>query len=240
MSQPNATPPSAPPRIGVRAVVRLLAAIAILPLILFLCAGRWDWWQGWVYVGLGLFFTFASRLILLRLNPSLITERAHSLDAKDTKPWDRVLVPIITMFGPLVVWIVAGLDRRWSWSAPLSPALLVAAIVVLVLSYALATWAMLVNTFFSGTVRIQKERGHTVISSGPYRYVRHPGYVGGLLANLAVPFVLGSLWALIPSLALVALTILRTALEDRTLQEELPGYKDYAQRTRYRLLPGVW
>jgi protein-S-isoprenylcysteine O-methyltransferase Ste14 len=237
---PSASGAAMRPRIGLRAAVRLLMAIAILPLVLFVCAGRWDWWQGWVYVGLGLLFTAISRLLVALLNPSLIAERAHALEARDTKPWDKVLVPVVTLFGPLVVWVVAGLDARWGWSRPVSPVVLGVALGVLALAYGLSTWAMVVNRFFSATVRIQTDRGHSVITAGPYRYVRHPGYAGGIAANLAVPFVLGSLWALLPSLVIVGLTALRTALEDLTLQAELTGYKEYAEHTKYRLLPGVW
>jgi len=101
-------------------------------------------------------------------------------------------------------------------------------------------WAMAANKFFSATVRIQEERGHTVATGGPYRYVRHPGYVGWLMLTLATPVVLGSRWALVPAGITVILTILRTALEDRTLHSELEGYREYAERVRYRLLPGIW
>jgi protein-S-isoprenylcysteine O-methyltransferase Ste14 len=105
---------------------------------------------------------------------------------------------------------------------------------------ALAQWAVLANPYFSAVVRIQEDRGHTVVSSGPYRFVRHPGYAGGLLFNLGLPLVLGSWWAGIPAFALAALTVLRTAWEDRTLRRKLPGYADYASRTRHWFIPGLW
>jgi protein-S-isoprenylcysteine O-methyltransferase Ste14 len=146
----------------------------------------------------------------------------------------------VALYGPLLIWIVAGLDERYGWSPQISLWLQVVAIIVAVLGSALATWAMLSNTFFSGTVRIQKERGHTVASGGPYRYVRHPGYVAGILFDVATPLILGSLWALVPAGLTVCAFVVRTALEDRTLQEELAGYREYAQQVRYRLLPGVW
>jgi protein-S-isoprenylcysteine O-methyltransferase Ste14 len=110
----------------------------------------------------------------------------------------------------------------------------------MVLGYALFLWAMASNAFFAEGVRIQQERGHTVAAGGPYRYVRHPGYVGAILSQAATPFLLGSAWALIPSVASAALYVVRTYLEDQALRQELPGYEAYAQRTRYRLLPGVW
>jgi protein-S-isoprenylcysteine O-methyltransferase Ste14 len=112
--------------------------------------------------------------------------------------------------------------------------------VVMALGYALFLWAMASNAFFAEGVRIQRERGHTVTAGGPYRYVRHPGYVGAILSQAATPFLLGSAWALIPTAASAALYVARTYLEDKTLREELPGYKEYAQQIRYRLLPGVW
>jgi protein-S-isoprenylcysteine O-methyltransferase Ste14 len=108
------------------------------------------------------------------------------------------------------------------------------------LGYVLSSWALLENRFFSGVVRIQKDRGHQVVSTGPYGFVRHPGYAGALLAYLVTPVLLDSTWAFIPAVLMAGVVILRTALEDRTLQEELPGYKDYARKTRYRLLPGIW
>ena len=114
------------------------------------------------------------------------------------------------------------------------------ALVVLALATILGDWAFIENQFFSGTVRIQTERGHHVIDTGPYRYVRHPGYVSAIWTFLAIPPFFGSLWGLIPAIITFALFILRTALEDKTLQEELPGYKEFTQRTSFRLLPGVW
>jgi protein-S-isoprenylcysteine O-methyltransferase Ste14 len=116
----------------------------------------------------------------------------------------------------------------------------ITAFVITALGYSLGTWATLVNRFFSAVVRIQRDRGHTVVSSGPYRLIRHPGYAGAVVTSLATPLLLGSLWALIPAVLAVCTLIIRTALEDRTLQEELEGYHDYTARVRYRLLPGVW
>jgi protein-S-isoprenylcysteine O-methyltransferase Ste14 len=113
-------------------------------------------------------------------------------------------------------------------------------VIVMIAGYSFSSWALIVNRFFSGTVRIQTERGHHVVTDGPYRIVRHPGYAGGLLGFVMIPFLLDSLWALIPTFLLTVVLVVRTALEDATLQKELPGYAEYAQRTRYRLIPGVW
>ena len=122
----------------------------------------------------------------------------------------------------------------------MSLTLQIVALVVAVLCYALIVWAMAANAFFSKVVRIQDDRGHTVATGGPYRIVRHPGYVGGILFELATPIMLGSWWALIPGGFTALFFVVRTALEDKTLHEELPGYAEYAQQTRYRLLPGIW
>lgn len=122
----------------------------------------------------------------------------------------------------------------------ITPKLIVQLLIVMVLGYAFSTWALIENKFFSGVVRIQKDRGHHVISTGPYRIIRHPGYAGALWIYLATPIFMDSLWAFIPTILLVGVTIIRTSLEDRTLQNELPGYKEFTDQTRYRLFPGIW
>jgi protein-S-isoprenylcysteine O-methyltransferase Ste14 len=212
----------------------------LTPLVLFGAAGRLDWAMGWVYVGMVLFFTLASRLVVLRISPDLLAERARSLEATDAKPWDKAIVPLIAVLGPLAILIVAGLDQRNAWSPPVTQAAQLIALAVIVLGYLFGTWAMAVNRFFSGVVRIQKDRRHVTVTAGPYRFVRHPAYAASIAVNLAVPIMLASMWALVPGVLTSLLVIVRTALEDNTLQAELPGYTEYAQRTRYRLLPGVW
>jgi len=165
-------------------------------------------------------------------------ERAHP--KADAKAWDRVLAHLTGPLGSTAMLIVAGLNVRFGWPPQVPFAWQAAGLVVFVLGMGLMTWAMIVNNFFSLVVRIQKDRGHTVVSGGPYAYVRHPGYVGGILFQLATPVMLGTLWALIPAGLAACCILVRTALEDKTLQAELDGYKDYAARVRYRLLPGVW
>ena len=149
-------------------------------------------------------------------------------------------MPLVALVGPFAGLLVAGLDKRFGWSPEIPLGIQIAALALVILGYLLSIWAMVVNRFFSAVVRIQTERGHTVITTGPYSYVRHPGYDGGIVCNLAGAIALSSLWALIPGALVVLLTVVRTALEDRTLQEELVGYKEYAKRVRYRLLPGIW
>jgi len=132
------------------------------------------------------------------------------------------------------------LDKRYGWTDPLAFNIKIVSLIVIVLGYVLGSWALIENKFFSGIVRIQEDRGHHVVTTGPYRFIRHPGYAGSLLVYLVVPIFLDSLWAYIPTILLIGIVFLRTLLEDRTLQSELPGYKDFTQKTRYRLLPYIW
>ncbi len=231
---PQTSVPS--PRMFIRFAIFSLIVIAVL----FLSAGTLNWLWGWIYVSLMIVATVISRMWMIRANPGLAAERAKSMRAEDAKSWDKLLSPVVAIYGPLLLMVVAGLDYRFGLTEPLSLTARLIALGIIVLAYAFSTWAMIVNQFFSGTVRIQEDRGHHVIDSGPYRIIRHPGYTGGLLSSLATPFLLGTLWALIPVTLTVIVYIIRTALEDRTLQEELPGYREYAQKTRYRLLPGIW
>jgi protein-S-isoprenylcysteine O-methyltransferase Ste14 len=140
----------------------------------------------------------------------------------------------------LARYIIAGLDQRYGWTGGFPIIAQIAALIVCILSYVLFVWATASNAFFSQIVRIQSERGHTVVTSGPYHYIRHPAYIGAILIELAMPILLASWWALIPSLLSSILLIVRTALEDHTLQAELAGYTDYSRQVRHRLLPGIW
>ncbi len=207
---------------------------------LFIASGRLDWVRAWVYIGMHLAGLVVNALVLIPANPELVVDRAQSRGKRDL---DRVLAGVMALFGPVSICIVAGLDERYGWTARttgIPPALLIAALAVMALGSLLTTWAMASNRFFYGTLRIAKDRGHTVVTSGPYRYVRHPGYVGIIVFELAMPLILGSLWAFIPAAITVCLSFVRTALEDRALQNRLDGYRGYAQRVRYRLLPGIW
>jgi len=223
-----------------RLLIGIIIMLVLPAVILFGSSGRLNWGMAWVYIGMTTAFTVGSRIIMLRKNPDLIAERTKFSDKGDTKPWDKTLMPLVAILGPMVLLIVAGLDMRFGWSPKLPLALQVAALVITALGYFLGVWATVVNKFFSAVVRIQRERGHAVVTSGPYQYVRHPGYAGAIVANFAMPLLLDSLWALVPAVLVNCLLIVRTALEDRTLQEELEGYRDYAGRVLYRLLPGVW
>lgn len=203
----------------------------------FSLAGRWDWVEGWVCLGLLTCGQSASGLYLWHRNPELIRRRGSV--GKDTKAWDKACLSLfgLTYMGILVV---GALDERLGWSE--APVWLVPVGAGLyVLDAVVITWAMAVNQYFEKTARIQVGRGHKVVDSGPYKLLRHPGYAATIPGFiLAPPLMLGSLWAFLPAGAAVANLILRTALEDRMLKKELPGYAEYARRVRYRLLPGVW
>lgn len=216
------------------------ALLLLSPALLFVAAGTTDWPMAWIYLLIYLTGSVGSRLIAAVIAPELLRERARSLEAENIEPWDRRLMPIVGILGPLAMIIVAGLDHRNAWSPPLTPAVQVIAVLVVIAGFAFSMWAFLSNRFFSASARIQTERGQTVIDRGPYRLLRHPGYAGGLLWYVGTPLMLGALWALVPALLTGAALILRTALEDAMLHDELPGYAEYARRVRSRLIPGVW
>lgn len=223
-----------------RGLISLLILIALMPCVLFLNAGRLDWWEGWAYTANALIVLVSSRALVLIKSPDMARERSEAGRKEDVKSWDRVLMPLTALVGPFVSWIVAGLDERFGWTPDLPDGIQIAALLVIFLGSNIGTWAMLANRFFSSQVRIQRDRGQTVVSTGPYRFVRHPGYAGGVLSWLAAPIFFSSYWLVIPTVIVIALTVVRTALEDRTLMGELPGYREYAQKVRYRLLPGIW
>jgi len=238
--QPTPIEPSALKSLGWKVVAGFIVVALLPPAIMFLAAGRVDWWEAWVMVGMLAVTTMGSRVILLLKHPDLALERARWTEGQHSKPWDKTLMPVVAIYGPFLMWLVAGMDKRWNGSPPLPLALELAAFVVMVLGYLFSVWALLANKFFSAVVRIQKDRGHTVVTTGPYRFVRHPGYAGGVFGYLVTPIALGKLWVYVPALLTIVAVVIRTALEDKTLRDELAGYEEYAQRTRYRLVPGVW
>jgi protein-S-isoprenylcysteine O-methyltransferase Ste14 len=204
---------------------------------LFWSAGRIDWWPAWAAIAVNLAWITAMDIVILRCNPDLLADRLEA--GKGAKTWDIAITSIIRLT-QLARYIVAGLDQRYGWTGGFPLAAQITALTVCVLGYALFVWAMASNAFFAQAVRIQSERGHAVATGGPYHYVRHPAYFGAILYELAVPILLASWWAFIVSGLSTILLILRTALEDRTLQVELAGYADYARQVRHRLLPGIW
>jgi len=221
-----------------RRLLRALLLFMLLGCLLFLTSGQLDWVMGWIFLlgfVIGLWITSAA---LGSDREELIQER-HNVPS-DAKNWDRVLSNAFSYLTLFITLPIAGLDQRFVWSPELSLSIQILALLLCLVGYALIIWAMTSNRFFSRIVRIQVNRGHSVISSGPYHYVRHPGYVGMFLFALLTPLALGSLWAL-TSGGLAALIILvRTAFEDKALLEELEGYEGYSQQVRFRLIPGVW
>jgi protein-S-isoprenylcysteine O-methyltransferase Ste14 len=224
----------------IRAVFAFLGYLFLNPIILFTSAGTTRWGIAWVYFGISIAGTIASRVLARRKNPDLLEERARYQDSEGVKDWDKVLMPLAALYGPMVTMVVAGLDTRFEWTDVIPVSIQVIAIIIAALGYILGAWAMIENRFFSAVVRIQEDREHTVCDTGPYRYIRHPGYAGGILWFLMTPLILDSLWAYIPIGITITASVLRTAFEDKTLQAELQGYKDYALKTRYRLVPWVW
>ncbi len=220
-----------------RYAVRESLGLVMMGVALFWSAGRMDWWPGWAALAVVLAWTAATAIVILRSCPELLAERLGP--RKGGKTWDVAIMGIMGIL-QLVGCIVAGLDERYGWTGGMALAVQILALLLCGLGYALFVWATASNRFFSQVVRIQAERGHAVATGGPYCYVRHPAYAGSVVFELAVPFLLASWWALIPSIICAALLFLRTALEDRTLQRELSGYADYARRVPFRLIPAVW
>ena len=220
-----------------RYAIRETMGIVIMAVALFWSAGKINWWPAWASIVIMLVWIMATAIVLLRFNPGLLAERLGP--RKGSKPWDTAILSILGL-AQLARYILAGLDQRYSWTSGFPIIAQIAALIVCALGYALVVWATASNAFFSQVVRIQPERGHTVATGGPYHYVRHPGYVGAILYELAVSILLASWWAFLPSVLGALLLVLRTALEDRTLQAELAGYSDYSHQVRHRLLPGIW
>ena len=236
----NSSQPTDKPNVfaGVlKRMVQVFGNLFVVAVILFAASGRLNWVWAWVYVGVGAAILVVNALVILPTTPELVAERSRV--AENTKGWDRVAVVLIFISGA-GIFLVAGLDERFGWSPGLAVAIHVAALVVTILAQALFIWAMASNQFFAKTVRIQEERAHAVASGGPYRFVRHPGYAANIVTMFAVSLLFGSLWALIPAALSALAFIVRTALEDKTLQRELDGYADYARQVRYRLVPGIW
>jgi len=233
--------PSTTDRLSSRFVAAHLFQVLVMFLviggILFLAAGRLDWWMAWAFLIVYFLIALVTTLWMLRTNPELTQER--DWPGQNVKSWDNLLV-MLNLLLSLVLFAVIGLDAgRYGWSeVPLGVRGL--GLLGFIPAFGLPLWATQVNAYLSSRVRIQQERGHTVVAAGPYRYVRHPMYAGMICYDVSVPLVLGSWWGLAVGMVMIAAVILRTALEDRMLQRELPGYQAYSQQVRYRLLPGVW
>jgi len=217
-----------------RRIGAVISFLVITGLLLFGAAGTIAWGFAWVYLCISLVIIGANSILL---PPEVIEERGRKKE--NTEPWDRVISGLI-IIPWLAVYLAAGLDFRWQWTPQWTLGWHLLGLILYILGNGLVVWAISVNRFFSTTVRIQFERGHTVCSAGPYRYLRHPGYLGMITYIMASPLLLGSLWAMLPAVITAILFIIRTVLEDQTLIQKLPGYEQYRARTRYRLFPGIW
>ncbi len=217
---------------------RLLLLTVLYAAALFGAAGTLHWRAGWAFLGLTVAMTVAYLAVVARFHPDLAQERVAP--PADAKGWDRPLVALIGIVGPLATAVVAGLDRRFGWSPALPWPPKAAGLALIAGAGVVTCLAVAANRFFSAVVRVQRDRGHVVVESGPYGVVRHPGYAASVVHMVATPVALGALWAFAPVAALLVLTCVRTGMEDATLQRELDGYRDYASRVRYRLVPGIW
>ncbi len=227
-----------PKKGALRWLLRETIGNLVLILILFGLVGRWDWWNGWALSAVYILWSLGSIIFILPVNPQMLAERSRP--QKGAKKWDLAMVSAMSVF-LLATYIIACLDVRFGWATPFPLWAQITGLVAAVLGYdVILMWSMVSNAYFTAIVRIQTDRQHTVATGGPYRFVRHPGYVGTILCYLATPFLLGSLWAMIPAVLAAGVLVVRTGLEDKTLHEELPGYLEYAQQTRYRLVPGIW
>ena len=222
-----------------RSIILMVIVVLVVPFLPLIISGAWDWWEAWAYGIIGVFGFIISRALAARRNPDILVERSRSIELTDAKPWDKILAPMLA-FGSVLILAVSGLDKLFGWTSPFSLTVKIIALIVIILGFIFGSWALIENRFFSGVVRIQTDRGHHVVSTGPYRFVRHPGYSGALWTYLAMPLLLDSVWAFIPALLLTGVIVLRTSMEDRTLQNELTGYKEFTQKTKYRLLPWIW
>ena len=218
-------------------IIKQLAGTCFLFLVLFISAGRINYWQGWVYISIGLFMFLISNTVL-RIDTELMNER--SKPGEGAKKWDKLILALSFLF-LIFMFIVAGLDSgRYQWSSHIHWSLYVLGIVLTIAGQLLFIIAQKQNKFFSSVMRIQTEREHTVCETGLYTVVRHPAYLGSLIQTLGFPILFGSLWSIIPVSFTILLLLIRTYLEDKTLINELNGYREYTHKTRYKIIPYFW
>ncbi len=217
--------------------IKHLSGTLVFFFILFLSAGRANYWQGWVYVIISLIM-FILGYTLLKPESDLLDER--NKPGEGTKEWDKIILGLSFIFS-LAVYVTAGLDSgRFYWSPDMGTGITIAGIIFTSTGQLLFLIAQKQNKFFSSTVRIQGDREHIVCNTGLYSVVRHPAYLGSILQSAGFPFLIGSYWCLVPSSALIILFLIRTSEEDKALMKELKGYSEYSQTTRFRLVPFIW
>jgi protein-S-isoprenylcysteine O-methyltransferase Ste14 len=217
-------------------VLRALLAPILMIGLLFLVAGRWDYWQAWVYTIINTIVLILMGTLLTK-NSELVEERLNPKEGM--KGWDKFYFAVTTPLYVIAL-MVGGLDAGFGWTTNMPLFIYWSSVIVYLIGQGIFLWARYTNNYFSSVVRIQTDRGQTVCKEGPYHYVRHPGYVGGFLFTTTIGLILGSWWASIPQVIAAMMLVWRTAREDKTLQVELPGYAEYATETHFRLLPGIW
>jgi protein-S-isoprenylcysteine O-methyltransferase Ste14 len=216
---------------------QILIMFVIMGLELFLGAGTIHWVWAWVFLGIGLVSVSINAVFMMRTSPETVAERGRP---KETQDWDKWISGVLLIGQYILVPLVSALDFRFGWTGEIAIGWHLLGAVGYALGLGLMGWAMINNAYFSTAVRIQSDRGQQVCRTGPYHYVRHPGYVGFFFQAFSVPLLLGSLWAMLFTIPILVLMVIRTSKEDQMLQEQLPGYQEYTQEVRYRLLPGVW
>lgn len=218
-------------------IAKHLAGTSFFYLIIFVSAGRLNYFQGIIYLVIGLVM-FTVHYTLLKPDAPLLTERSKPGDG--TKSWDKVLLGL-SFLSTIAIFIISGLDSgRYHWSPNFHWSIYLTGIILALSGQLLFLFAQKQNKFFSSTVRIQTDRGHTVCDTGLYKIIRHPAYLGLIIQSIGFPFLFGSIWSVIPVCAIIILQIIRTSLEDKTLKEELDGYLEFSTKTRYRLIPYLW
>ncbi|PLX24173.1 MAG: isoprenylcysteine carboxyl methyltransferase [Marinilabiliales bacterium] len=220
--------------------LRLIIIHLLIPVVLLISGWDLAWWQAWFFSALIVVAGIGPRMWVEKRHPGLLAERSKFGKAQNVKRWDKVLAPLMAVSLSFPLFIVAGLDHQFGWSSAFPTWLNILGFILIVLGYTFSGWAFTENRFFSAVVRIQTDRGHKVCDSGPYRIVRHPGYAGNVLAMPGIVLALDSLWTFVPVIVALIIAVIRTSLEDKTLQDELPGYRDYVRRVRYRLIPGIF
>jgi len=241
MNTKKETPPTEKQASIVTGILMRAATVVVfmvlIAAILFIASGRITWLWAWVYLGINIVFMLINGTIMLRISPEMVAERGQP---KETKSWDKVVSGLYALAMYLALPLVAGLDVRYGWTNEIDIAWHITGGVLLLAGLVFTAWAMAVNAYFSTAVRIQSERGHSVCRTGPYRWIRHPGYVGFIIQAVSCSILWGSWVSLVPAIIAAILMGVRTYLEDRALQAELPGYQEYTKEVRYRLVPGIW
>ncbi len=222
--------------------LKILIVYCFIPAVLFISAGDMTWINAWIYSFILIIISIGGRIWAERNHPGVLKERVSSLKLKknNIKTWDKILAPLMAFCFAFPLPIIAGLDHRCEWSPAFPNWVIIIGFILIIIGYMFAIWAFRENKFFSSIVRIQAERGHSVCDTGPYKIVRHPGYAGNIFALFGIILALNSLWAIIPTLFALIITIIRTNKEDQVLKGELSGYTDYTLHVRYKLLPRLY